>query len=74
MENSTEEIIKYNATIKAFSHCPYGSTMICAACGMQGHPATKCHCTGFAFLARDLQHRITAYNSKYGDKLPHDKS
>ena len=73
-EDSTEEIIEYDATINIFRHRPYGSTTICNACGMKGHAATKCFRRGIAFLPRDLQCRILAYNSKYGDKPSNDKS
>ena len=41
---------------------------------MKGHAAAKCFQHGTAFLPRDLQCRILAYNSKYGDKPSNDKS
>ena len=72
--DSTEEIIEYNATINAFCHRPYGSTMICDACGMRGYKAAKCFRREIAFLPQDLQRRIMAYNSKYDNNPSTEKS
>ena len=41
---------------------------------MKGHAAAKCFRRGTAFLPRDLQRIILAYNSKYDDKPSNDKS
>ena len=60
-DDSSEENIEYDVIIKAFRHCLFGSTMICAVYGMKGHPAIKYYHRGFALSPRNLQHRILAY-------------
>ena len=44
------------------------------ACGIAVHPASKCFRRGFTFLPRDIQRRISAYNTKYGTTPDKDTS
>ena len=67
--------LKYDPTIQAFRcHSNQRSKIICEACGLAGYPASKCFRRGFSFLPRDVQRRISAYNTKYGDTPTEDKS
>ena len=66
--------IQYNTTIRVFhnhssNHRP---RIVCDACELPGHPANKCFQRGFCFLPRDIQRRISAYNTKYGDTSIND--
>ena len=77
LHNDTEKehSLQYDPTIQAFRH--YTSNrpkIICEACSISGHPATKSFCRGFTFLPRDIQRRISAYNTKYGDTPSKDTS
>ena len=74
-DTTKEHSLQYDPTIQAFRH--YTSNrprIICEACGISGHPATKCFRRGFTFLPRDIQRRISAYNTKYGDTPIKDTS
>ena len=70
-EHNQQHYIQYDPVIHAFRHrtdtrtdtCP---KIICDACGLPGHPASRYFRRGFHFLPRDVQRRITAYNTKYG--------
>ena len=73
-DDSTEDIIEDDATIKALSHYPFTNTLICAVFGVIGHPTIKFYRHArFIFLPSDLQKRITAYNAKYGNTPNNDK-
>ncbi len=61
----------YEPIIAAFRR---SSSIICDACGARGHHASKCFKRGTAFLHRDVQRRIAAYNAKFGDTPTMDKS
>ena len=70
-----KKFIQYNPNIQVFCHhsnnCP---KIIWEACGLPGYPASKCFTRGFGFLPRDIQRRISAYNTNYGDTPSTDTS
>ena len=74
-DNDERHYIQYDATIKAFRHHSQNRPkIVCEACGLTGHPANKCYRRGFKFLPRDVQRRIAAFNTKYGDTPETDSS
>ena len=71
-DNNTSNLpTKYVPIITAFK-C--SNNIICDACGSRGHHATKCYKRGLIFLPRDVQRRITAYNTKYGTSPTNETS
>ena len=77
LQDDTEEkyYIQYDPTIQAFRHHSNNRPkIIYEACGISGHPVSKCFRRGFNFLPRDIQRRISAYNTKYGSTPDKDIS
>ena len=70
-EYTFDDDSNYEPIIAAFRS---SSKIICDACGARGHHASKCFKRGTAFLPRDVQRRIAAYNAKFGDTPTIDKS
>ena len=74
-DNNEQHYLQYDPTIQAFRHhSNQRSKIVCDACGLPGHPSSKCFRRGFPFLPRDVQRRIAAYNTKYGDTPQTDTS
>ena len=75
-DNQNEQhIIQYNPAIKAFQHhSNHRLKIVCEACRLTGHPASKCFRRGYHFLPGDIQRRISAFNTKYGDTPDNDTS
>ena len=73
-ENQAIYTIKYDPTITAYRRGRVSLAIICDACGLKGHHASTCFRRGMAFLPRDVQRRVVAYNSKFGDHPDRDKS
>ncbi len=74
-DQDQQHYIQFDPTIQAFRHHSNNrSRTICEACGLSGHPANKCFRRGFSFLPRDVQRRISAYNTKYGNTPDKDTS
>ncbi len=74
-DKDEKHFIQYDPTIQAFRHHSNNRPKnICEACGLPGHAASKCFRCGFDFLARDVQRRIAAYNTKYGTDPSTDTS
>ena len=67
-------IMKFDPTISAFRRCSQSSITICDACGIKGHDARKYFRRGIAFLPRDQQRHIIAWNDKYGTTPDTDTS
>ena len=69
-------LIQNNPIIQAFRHhsSNHHPRLVCDTYGLSGHPAYKYLWRGFDFLSRDIQRRISAYNTKYGNALANDTS